>query len=167
MESRSHSVSHSYLEIYPLIRFRYAMLVGALPFRADSQEITRRRIREFNYDWPDMQGVQVSIEAKRLVANLLVEPQSRSTPDELVGHPFLTEGRYLEKICPDTRFAAPCNPRHGRDRDLLLFQQYCKLAGVGKEENGQHWPCVGTEECINSIGDSSEGTLITLPFKWR
>ena len=54
----------------------------------------------------------------------------------------------------------------GIERDHVLRQLYCRLAGVGKDENGEDWPCVGLDECPNPIGDRTEGTLVTLPFKW-
>lgn len=41
---------------------------------------------------------------------------------------------------------------------------YCQLAGIGSEENGQFWPCVGKEECLNGIGDRREGIFMAMPF---
>jgi hypothetical protein len=74
-------------------------------------------------------------------------------PDEIVEHHFFTKGQYLEEMSPEFRSNSPRAPLHGSDYDYLLFRRYCRLAGVGKDESGQRWPCVGTEECIEGIGD--------------
>ena len=65
------------------------MLFGKPPFETTSVETTYKKIQENNFSFPDT--VEVSIEAKDLISNLLQSnPEARLTAEQILQHPFVT-----------------------------------------------------------------------------
>ena len=155
MESWSHHVSILKFARFALADFSsYEMLVGSSPlFHGDICQ------------WPYTLDHSIREEAQELVGALLVRSPDRLGPDEIVMHPFIASGSYLEKMSPAFRTYAPISPRHGPVHDASLLQRYCQLAGVGRGGNDEYWPCVGTKERVNGIRDRKEG-IWSLGIKW-
>lgn len=85
----------------------------------------RDRIRACGYDWPVKPP---SSAAQGLVERLLVGPEIRPTPDDIVEDSLFTS----------------------QDHDTqLLYRTYCRLAGVGKNETGHLFPSVGRKEWLH------------------
>jgi hypothetical protein len=84
-------------------------------------EEIREKICAYSYQWPE----SFPIAAKGLVRRLLVDPRSRPTPDTIVGDPFFTSQEL---------------------RAQRLHRENCELAGVGGNEMGDFFPCVGRRE---------------------
>jgi hypothetical protein len=146
---------HFKVESFAVANFpRYEMLYGSLPFFHQGILI-----------WPSRLENSVSGAARGLVEALLSKASTRPRPDEIVDYSFLTRGPYLEKMCSSFRATAPGSPTHGLDYDAVLYRRYCQRAGVGKDDDGQYWPCVGSEECVNSIRDLKEGPW-SLGLEW-
>jgi hypothetical protein len=81
-------------------------------------------------------GLNSGIRRKpRMVAGLLVVADSRLNPDMIVAHSFVTSGRY---------------------RNEPLLRHDCQLAGVGADESGQLFPCVGKHEYIHGFGEKDD-----------
>lgn len=97
-------------------------------------------------------------DARRLVGALLVHASDRVGPDEIVKYPFIANGSYLENTSPTER-------RHEPLRDAKLFQRNCQQAGVGTDDNGDPWPCVGTTECMNALSDPNE-SMFNIGIRW-
>lgn len=148
-----------------LIPYRYTMLVGSLPFYDEDPQATCAKICTIEYGWPESYYRWPSVQAKSLVGSLLVKTQDRFTTDQIVGHPFFTQGDSPGEMYPASRKDQMFSVCEGTDRDQALRQWYCRSAGVGRDENGENWPCVGYKECPNPIGDRREGALITMPFR--
>lgn len=104
----------------------------------------------------------VQVEGRKLVEKILVQ---RPDLDTIVMDPFFA-GPYLPKMDASIRTKPPTTPSHGSDHDVLLFQQHCRRAGVGRDSNGKLWPCVGTKKCKNPIRSEKEGILVELGFEW-
>lgn len=132
----------------------YKMLVGSLPIFLDGV-----------CQWPCLLDHFVSKNARRLVGELLVKASDRLGPDRIVEHPFIAEGTYLEDMSSTLLSIAPMSPTHGSVRDASLLHHYCRLAGVGRDEQGDSWPCVETEESQNGISVRREG-IWSLGIKW-
>jgi hypothetical protein len=94
--------------------------------RVHDDEI-KDKICAYNYSWPD--GI-FSNEAKGLVRKLLVSPGSRPMPDNIVDDDFFTDDE------PGTQ---------------NLHRETCRLAGIGKDEAGTFFPCVGTVGVLSSF----------------
>jgi len=107
----------------------------------------------------------VSEEAKGLVGALLVRWPDRLRPDDIMMHPFIADGPYLE-MEPTCRTRAPMNPRQVPVHDASLLQRYCRMAGVGREGHDKFWPCVGTKGRVNGLRGPNEGVL-PLRLKYR
>jgi hypothetical protein len=136
-----------------LIFQSYKMLAGSSPRFQDIDRLC------CNLD-------QLSEGARNLVGSLLVQASDRLPLDKIVRHPFIANGSYLEKISSTFWTSAPIRPRHGPVRDAAIFQHYCQLAGIGTDDNGDFWPCVGKEEYANAIRNQREGIWTTLGFEW-
>jgi hypothetical protein len=76
----------------------------------------RERIIEYNYQWPKSS----SSPARTLIEKIFVPPDCRPSLDDIVGDAFFT--------------------------NQSSYFQHCRLAGVGKNEIGEPFPCVGREE---------------------
>jgi hypothetical protein len=98
--------------------------------------------------------------ARQLVGQLLVKAADRLEPDDIVGHPFIVKGTYLE----DMRSFFPAIDLMNSTNGDSLFQQYCRLAGVGRDDRGECWPRVGTEESENCR--ERKESVWSLGIKW-
>ncbi|KAH0536309.1 hypothetical protein FGG08_006802 [Glutinoglossum americanum] len=151
----------------------YAMLVGTPPFQANTQEDIYKKVRLRDYGWPPEEKRFIADEAKDLVASLLVEAGNRLTPDDIVEHDFISKGCFLDEILPEYRHCAPelpewsvMNTKAEKVRYMKLYEEYCRKAGVGKDINGQLWPCVGTDggkEIIAEIQEEDLNGLAPVP----
>lgn len=102
------------------------------------------------------------LEGRRLVEKILVQ---RPDPDTIVMDPFFA-GPYLLRMDSRILTEPPTTPSHTSDHDMLLFQQHCRRAGVGRDSDGAFWPCVGAKRCTNPIRSEKEGKLVDLGFEW-
>ena len=103
------------------------MRTAASPFYVKNQEEIIEKICLGSYQWPQLKAERPSCEIQNLVASLLVEAEFRLDPDEIVGHDFFTRVSDIRKAYP---------------YDSL--QDMCRAGGIGKDGNGQYWPCVGS-----------------------
>lgn len=140
------------------------MLVGSLPFYDEDPYTTRAKICRVEYGWPELDHKWPSTHAKALVGNILVEAQDRFSTEQIIDHHFFTEKSVLGDLYPPLSKGGYPGACQGGERDQALRKQYCRSAGVGKDENGQPWACVGFGECSDPIGNGREGALITLPL---
>lgn len=130
------------------------MLTGSLPFPPGGA-----------WQWPRPPDHRVSEDARRLVGALLVHASDRVGPDQIVKYPFISNGSYLENVSPTHLIEAPVERRHGPLWDAKLFQCNCQLAGVGTDDNGNPWRCVGTKEGMNTLRDRKE-SIFDIGFRW-
>jgi POLO box duplicated region len=128
------------------------MLVGTPPFQAKTQEDIYKKVGSRDYKWPSPDRRRICQFAKDLVADLLVDAEERPSPDDIVAHPFFTEGWVPKSLDSSIKDLAPMFtesqldvPVHGSDRKAAKNNYYsvCRSTGVGKYENGPFWPCVG------------------------
>ncbi|XP_047410664.1 sperm motility kinase 2B-like [Sciurus carolinensis] len=76
-------------DIWSLGVLLFAMLTGKCPFLASSNRKVRKLIRQGTYDIPQ----HVSEGAKSLIRDILtMDPRQRPTIDQVLGHPWLTQG---------------------------------------------------------------------------
>lgn len=94
--------------------------------RVHDDEI-KYKICAYHYSWPD--GI-FSNAVKGLVRKLLVSPGSRPMPDDIVDDDFFTDDE------PGTQ---------------ILHRETCRLAGIGRDETGNFFPCVGTGGVLSSF----------------
>ena len=142
--------------------------MGETPFIADTASAIRRNILGYRIEWPDEDLPSISVDAKAVVSALLVPEQHRrhETPDNIVQHRFFSDGNYPGcERSPCSWSPLRCSG-HGPEHNLTCYRSYCKKAGVGKTEDGDPWPCVGTTEPNNPIRDPREGKLFPLPWTW-
>ncbi|KAI9784837.1 MAG: Cell cycle serine/threonine-protein kinase cdc5/MSD2 [Geoglossum umbratile] len=140
----------------------YAMLVGTPPFQANTQEDIYKKVRLRDYDWPSPERRVIPDEAKDLVASLLVEAGNRLTPDDIVEHDFFVHGYFLDEVRPEYRYSRPDLPLRPPQQGSENIQKYlecCRKAGVGKDNKGRHWPCVGTDGGKEIIAEIQEEDL--------
>lgn len=77
-----------YPDLWSLGVLLYAMLYGAVPFKANNMEELQMLIRQGEFDFPR----EASEEAKSLISGLIVvNPKKRLTMPELLNHPWLKE----------------------------------------------------------------------------
>lgn len=136
------------------------MLVGSLPFCDEDPQVTIDKIRNIEYGWPEPDDRWLTAQARALVRSLLVKAQDRSTTDQMIHHPFFTRSDLPGEMYPASRKADVFSLCEGLERDQEVRRWYCRSAGVGRDKNGEPWPCVGFKECPNPIGDRREGALI-------
>ena len=85
--------------------------------------------------WPNTLNRPVSREGRELVEAILVKASDRPELDDIVGYPFIAGSNQKE------------------------HQERCQAAGVGRKSDGEVWPCVGAEECENSVRKAKAGHL--------
>ena len=67
----------------------YTLLIGKPPFETEDVKETYKKITADNYDFPS--NVFISDEAKKFIREtLVIEPEKRLTPDQMLAHPFMT-----------------------------------------------------------------------------
>lgn len=77
-----------YPDLWSLGVLLYAMLYGAVPFKANNMEELQMLIRHGEFDFPR----EASEEAKSLISGLIVvDPKMRLTLPEVLNHPWLKE----------------------------------------------------------------------------
>jgi hypothetical protein len=127
--------------LHLLIHFSYCVLSGGLlPFYASGCEAScckmsgrcksipdkhneeiREKICAYEYQWPE----PFPVVAKGLIERLLVVAKSRPTPDDIVEDPFFTSQELGTQN---------------------LHRENCELAGIGRNEMGDLFPCAGRRE---------------------
>mmetsp|Transcript_30482 Transcript_30482/g.30134 ORF Transcript_30482/g.30134 Transcript_30482/m.30134 type:complete len:256 (+) Transcript_30482:659-1426(+) len=82
------------------------MLVGKPPFETSDVKTTYRRIRMISYSFPD--NVPLSESSKNMISQILVcDPNKRPTLDDLLKHPFFSQGNGFPKLLPPSTLACP------------------------------------------------------------
>jgi hypothetical protein len=118
-----------------LIQFSFIMLLASQPFYASGCESCkvsscnktyprehnmeiRHKICAYDYEWP--RGLFPTAAAKDLITRILVSAKSRPTPDDIIEDLFFTQ-----------------------ELDKHLHLERCRRAGVGRNDMGDIFPCVG------------------------
>ncbi|KZT62577.1 kinase-like protein [Calocera cornea HHB12733] len=103
--SKTHG--HSYeVDIWSMGVIMFTMLTGKPPFQTDKVEDIYRRIRDSKYEFPTT--FDISPSAKNLVQKLLSQkPEDRPNPQNLLSHPFFTEGHVPAWMSQVSRTSAP------------------------------------------------------------
>ncbi|EJU02268.1 Pkinase-domain-containing protein [Dacryopinax primogenitus] len=103
--SKTHG--HSYeVDIWSMGVIMFTMLAGKPPFQTEKVEDIYRRIKESKYEFPTT--FEISENAKNLVQKLLSQkPEDRPTPQNLLSHPFFTEGHTPLWMSQVSRTSAP------------------------------------------------------------
>ncbi|KZO95394.1 kinase-like protein [Calocera viscosa TUFC12733] len=103
--SKTHG--HSYeVDIWSIGVIMFTMLTGKPPFQTDKVEDIYRRIRDSKYEFPAT--FDISPSAKNLVQRLLSQkPEDRPTPQNLLSHPFFTDGHVPAWMSQAARTSAP------------------------------------------------------------
>jgi hypothetical protein len=105
-------------------------------------------------------------DGRSLIRTLLIHRSHRLKPDDLVRHSFIANGLYLDRILSTFKTRAPILLTHDPLWNAACFQKCCRLAGIGKKNEVEYWPCTGSAECANPIRDKKEGIWTTLGFEW-
>lgn len=98
---------HSYeVDLWSLGVIIYTIIIGKPPFETDNVKNTYKRIKVANFVFPEF--AYISTNAKNLITKLLVvEPEKRLTLDEILKHPFITDGGPIPKLLPVSTLACP------------------------------------------------------------
>ena len=116
---------HSYeVDTWSLGVLIYTMLIGKPPFETNDVKLTYRRIKMNAYTFPEQ--VNISIEAKNLVADILVsDPTARPSLDNILSHPFMTKNS-IPRLLPASTLAVP--PSSSYLKQFEIVKEEVRLA---------------------------------------
>ncbi|ORY66423.1 uncharacterized protein BCR38DRAFT_456979 [Pseudomassariella vexata] len=148
------------VDIWSLGIIMFAMLTSKPPFQSSTTDEIYRRARNRDYEWPKTDKY-ISLEAKDIVATMLVEADQRPDPDVIVQHDFFLSG-YVPlpgditpqfRDCPpdmEEFYEADLTPQKA-SQNLRNLKEMCRACEVGPWNNTQKvytstWREVALEE---------------------
>lgn len=163
-------------DLWSLGVIMFALLAGSPPFQSKTTEEMYARIRAKDYTWPQQPRHPIGIQARSLVGALLVEPDKRSSLDEVIRHDFFSTGWMPREASLSWRYSAPqWDANESRDPlpsqlSRLSRQNYehaCETAGVGFNSQGRKRAFVGARRRLHVLEEivEDEGTAATIPPK--
>ena len=168
------------VDIWALGILAYYLAVGRAPFHSKSKEEIYERVRRSDYNWPELGPDQNEVppELKDLVGTMLVSETQRPTADQIVRHPFFSQGFIPDRL---DALAKTRRPRAGRPANALpdnqfTYEELCRTSRVGTiappiktvgKRNGKRSRAVGQDEeplLITLEREYSAGVDLEIPM---